>query len=188
LKAAPERPARPSMLALGAFLALAITLTAALTISTARQVSAGGRQMVAVGRQVYTLAAQAYTVKALSWARGQGVFETPQQGVIYYAWQDTCGLEKVDIEQAATNSFDGSDPHVWFVMYTIYAQNHPPCDLEHPGPRLYHGTFERGGVFFLNVKEGWVRMPEGKFPTFIGHWMKVLGLAGPGDPTHVPRY
>ncbi len=140
-----------------------------------------------VGYQLYTIAARYYTISSLNWARSQGVFETPQHGVILNANREYCGVEKVEIEQAATNSFDGSDPHIWFVLYTVYAKTHVPCDPVHPGPGLYHQTYERGGTFWLNVKDGWVRMPEGRFPEFIGFWMKKLDLAGPGDPTHVHR-
>jgi len=91
------------------------------------------------------------------------------------------------IEQAATNSFDGSDPHIWYVIFTVHAQNRIPCDPENPGPPLHRGTSESGGSFYLHTKDGWVWMPEGRFPEFIGHWMKKLDLAGPGDPTHIPR-
>ena len=128
-----------------------------------------------------------YPLAALNWARTQGVFETPQLGVISNANRWYCGVEKVEIEQAETNSFDGSDPHVWYVIYAVYARNHSPCDPTHPGAPLYHQTYERGGNFYLDMKDGWVFMPEGLFPTFIGQWMKVFGIAGPGDPTHVPR-
>ena len=137
--------------------------------------------------QLYGLAAKQYTIDALNWARSQGVYETPQQGVIDRANQKYCGIQKIDIEQAATNSFDGSDPHIWFVFFTVYAQSHAPCDPEHHGSPLHHQTYEKGGSFYLNTQEGWVWMPEGRFPEFIGYWMKKLDLAGPGDPTHVPR-
>ena len=128
-----------------------------------------------------------YTISVLNWARSRGVYATPQQGVIARAYQYYCGVEKVEIEQAATNSFDGSKPHVWYVIYRVYAKNHTPCDTENPGRALYHATYENGGGFWLNVKQGWVFMPEGLFPGVIGSWMKVLNLAGPGDPYHVPR-
>ncbi len=140
-----------------------------------------------VGWQLFTIAAKNYTITSLNWARSQGVFDTPQEGVISRANREYCGLENVEIEQAATNSFDGSDPHIWYVVFTVYAQNHIPCDPENPGPALHHQTYESGGSFYLNTLEGWVWMPEGRFPEFIGYWMKKLNLAGPGDSTHVPR-
>jgi hypothetical protein len=128
-----------------------------------------------------------YTIAALERARSRGVYETPQQGVIALANRSFCGVERVEIEQAATNSFDGSNPHVWFVLYRVYARSHTPCDPAHPGPAMYHQTYENGGVFYLNVKDGWVWVPEEAFPEVIGNWMKKLDLAGPGNPYHVPR-
>jgi hypothetical protein len=105
-----------------------------------------------------------YTISSLNWARSRGVFTTPQEGVISDAYRAYCGVEKVEIDHASTNSFDGSNPHVWFVMYTVYAKSHAPCDPQHPGAPFYHQTYERGGVFYLNVKDGWVMMPEGAVP------------------------
>ena len=156
------------------WLLLALTLAIALVVLLA-------------GAFAFVYASRWYTISSLDWARKRGVYATPQEGVITSAYRSYCGVEKVDIEQAATNSFVGSNPHVWFVLFTVYAKSHAPCDPLHPGTPLYHHTFERGGVFYLNVKEGWVMMPEGRFPGFIGFWMKVFDLAGPGDPTHVPR-
>ena len=127
-----------------------------------------------------------YTVLVLNWARGQGVYATPQEGVRAKAERYYCGVEKVEIEQAATNSFDGSNPHIWYVIYRVYADHRTPCDAAHPGAALTHQGYENAGGFWLNVKQGWVFMPEGKFPMVIGFWMKVLGLAGPGDPYHIP--
>lgn len=71
------------------------------------------------------------------------------------------------------------------MIWRVYARSHAPCDADNPGTLLYHGTYENAGNFYLNVREGWVMMPEGFFPELVGFWMKVLGLAGPGDPTHI---
>lgn len=128
-----------------------------------------------------------YTIGVLLWARGEGVYETPQQGVVARAHRYYCGVEKVEIQQAATNSFDGSKPHIWYVTWRVYAKNHAPCDVQNPGPALYHENYENCGNFYLNVRDGWVMMPEGFFPELIGAWMKFLGLAGPGDSTHGPQ-
>ncbi len=128
-----------------------------------------------------------YTVVMVNLLSRDGVYATPQQGVIERANRFYCDVQKVDIEQAGTNSFDGSSPHVWYVMYTIYASHHTPCDPAHPGQPMYHGDYERGGNFYLNTRSGWIFVSEGYFPEIMGYWMKVLGLAGPGDPTHTPR-
>ena len=39
------------------------------------------------------------------------------------------------------------------------------------------------GSFFLQTKQGWVHVGEGAFPTFVGRWMKIFGMAGPGETT-----
>lgn len=128
-----------------------------------------------------------HTISSLNWARSQGVFDTPQQGVISNAYRGYCEVESVEIQQAATNSFDGSNPHVWYVIYRVIARSRIPCDPEDAGPDPFHKISEGGGNFWLDTKDGWVRMPEGLFPQVIGFGMKILGLAGPGDSYHVPR-
>jgi hypothetical protein len=124
-----------------------------------------------------------YTIYALYRAHGDGVYETPQQGAIANANRWYCGVEKVDIEQAGTNMPDASNPHVWYVIWRVYAHNRAPCNPANPGPPLYDKTYETGGNYYLNARDGWVFMPEGMLPDLVGIWMKVLGLAGPGDPT-----
>jgi len=130
-----------------------------------------------------------YTVRTLDWARGEGVYLTVQEGVSSRAYRYYCGVKKVEIEQAATNSFDGSNPHIWYVIWRVYADHRAPCTADKPGAPLAHNlAYEGGGNYYLNARDGWVYMPEGRFPDLVGFWMKVLGLAGPGDPTHVHRY
>lgn len=144
---------------------------------------------VALGMALLCAAGQAlYTVVVLQWARGQGVYETPQQGVVARANRYYCGVEKVDIQHATTNSFDGSNPHIWYVIWQVHARNRAPCDPAHPGPALYHGSYENAGSFYLNARDGWVMMPEGFYPELVGFWMRALGLAGAGDPTHIHRF
>jgi hypothetical protein len=127
-----------------------------------------------------------YTIAALNWARKEGIYATPVEGVIANANRWYCDVQRVTIEHASTNSLDGSSPHVWYVVWRVYANHHAPCDSENPGKPLHHQTYESGGQFYLNMKDGWVMMPEGMFPQFIGEWMGILQLDGPGDPTHIP--
>jgi hypothetical protein len=128
-----------------------------------------------------------YPIAALAYARSNGVYRSPQEGVAANASRWYCGFERVEIDQATTNSFDESNPHIWYVIYRVYASSHPPCDPIHPGSALLYGTYERGGTYYLDMHDGWVMMGEGYFPEYIGAWMKVMGQAGPGDTTHVPR-
>jgi hypothetical protein len=119
-----------------------------------------------------------YTLIELHYARTRGLYPTPQQAVIANAYHWFRGVKDVKFDRSGPNSFDGSDPHVWYLVYTVYA------DSLADGSRLYHGTYQRGGGFYLHIKSsllgpgGWVQMPEGLFPQYIGFWMKVLGIAG----------
>lgn len=121
-----------------------------------------------------------YTVFALQWAESRGVYASPQEGATARAYEGYCGVERVEITHASTNSFDGSNPHVWYVMFTVYARSRPPCDKVTAANALHNGTYESGGSFYLNSKKGWVYMPEGWFPGLIGFWMRVWGMEGSG--------
>jgi hypothetical protein len=39
------------------------------------------------------------------------------------------------------------------------------------------------GTYFLHTREGWVQVPEGAFPEWIGIWMDAFHLAGPVEST-----
>ena len=56
-----------------------------------------------------------------------------------------------------------------------------------PGTYTLTGTggrhvYDQPGNFFLETKKGWVFISEGSFPTYLGFWMKVFNMAGPGSP------
>jgi hypothetical protein len=39
------------------------------------------------------------------------------------------------------------------------------------------------GCFWFNTSEEWIRISEAVFPEYLGSWMRVYGLAGPGEST-----
>ena len=84
------------------------------------------------------------------------------------------------IIHAGTNSFDGSDPHIWYVIACVWGGHRADDGLPtgHGGRHAY----DQPGLFFVETRKGWVYMSEGLFPTVVGFWMKVFGLAGPGSP------
>jgi hypothetical protein len=88
----------------------------------------------------------------------------------------------IEIAYAGTNSFDGSEPHVWYVIACIWggtrADGSPVGSARH--------AYDQPGSYFLAAKDGWVHVPEGALPEFIGYWMKVFALAGAGSsqPSH----
>ncbi len=113
-----------------------------------------------------------YTLVQLNLARGRGLYPSPEEAISIRAHQYYSGVSRVLIERAGPNAFDGSSPHVWYVVWSVYA------DSRADGSDLYHGAYESGGSYYLHLKDGWVQMPEGYFPEYIGFWMKVLRIAG----------
>jgi len=115
-----------------------------------------------------------YTVTRLESARRWGVYASAEQGMRDKIARGYQGIEKIEIVSAGTNSFDGSDPHVWYVMANVWAERRSDGGLV-GGAGSDHDV---PGSFFLHTRDGWVWMPEGAFPEVIGFWMKVFGLAG----------
>ena len=118
-----------------------------------------------------------YTAVQLNIARAKGVYSSPEQGMIARAEQYYTADRQVKILHAGTNSFDGTKPHIWYVIAEIRAS------ARADGSALGHNGCDAPGSFFLQTKEGWVHVPEGAFPGFIGFWMDVFGWAGEGQST-----
>ena len=118
-----------------------------------------------------------YTTVQLNIAQANGVYSSPEQGMIARAEQYYTADRQVKILHAGTNSFDGTKPHVWNVIAEIHAS------ARADGSALGHNGCYAPGSFFLQTKEGWVYVPEGAFPGFIGFWMDVFGWAGEGQST-----
>ena len=80
---------------------------------------------------------------------------------------------------AGTNSFDGSEPQVWYVIACVWggtrSDGSPVGSARH--------DYDQPGVFFVAARDGWVRVGEEYFPEVLGFWMRFYGLAGPGSST-----
>lgn len=97
-----------------------------------------------------------YTFVMLNVAGTKGVYDTPETGMRSILDRYYSPDRKIRIIYAGTNSFDGSDPHIWYVIYEVRASSHAdgsplhknvlrlgrPFLPEHP-ERL--GTGVRGG-------------------------------------------
>jgi hypothetical protein len=118
-----------------------------------------------------------YTAVQLNIAQANGVYSSPEQGMIARVEQYYTADRQVKILHAGTNSFDGTKPHIWYVIAEIRAS------ARADGSALGHNGCDAPGSFFLQTKEGWVYVPEGAFPGFIGFWMDVFGWAGEGQST-----
>ena len=97
--------------------------------------------------------------------------------MIARAEQNYTADRQVKILYAGTNSFDGTKPHVWYVIAEIRASARADDSA------LGHNSCDAPGSFFLQTKEGWVHVPEGAFPGFMGFWMEMFGWAGEGQAT-----
>jgi len=116
-----------------------------------------------------------YASGQLTLAKGKGIYATAEEGMRSKLLQQAWDLEpepQVEIVHAGPNKHDGSQPHVWFVGAQVRADHRPSG--KSTAPRGYYS----GGSFFLRVQEGWVHVPEGAFPQFIGWAMTLYGLEG----------
>lgn len=113
-----------------------------------------------------------YATGQLTLAKANGIYATPEEGMEQEIIKgaEKSPVERVEIITAGVNANDGSQPHVWFVRAWIFADQRPDG---RPTERGYGG-----GSYFLRVKEGWVHVPEGAFPEFIGWVMTLYGLEG----------
>ncbi len=123
-----------------------------------------------------------YTTNTLAVLSARGVYPSAEAGMTALIERAFVNPEDYQIIYAGTNSFDGSQPHVWYVLACVWGgtrrDGSPVGSARH--------VYDQPGVFFLNTRDGWVLAPEGVFPTALGYWMQLYGLAGPGSsvPSH----
>lgn len=116
-----------------------------------------------------------YTFTQLNIARSKGVYETAEQGMRALMDIGYSADRRVKILYAGTNSFNGRRPHVWYVIAEVHAS------ARADGSSLSDEGCDAPGSFFLQTKDGWMHVPEGAFPGFMGFWMDVFDMAGPGQ-------
>ena len=119
-----------------------------------------------------------YTVTMVRWAAHQGTYATAEEAIIERANAYYEGIEKIEIQYAGPNSFGGSQPHVWYVIARIWAESKLGRPVGSQGK-----DYETPGGFYLQTQQGWVQIPEGLLPVYLGFWMDVFGMAGPGSAT-----
>ena len=125
----------------------------------------------------FALCSSLYTVGVVAIASRNGVYPTVEQGMIARAEKNYTPDLQVKIIYAGTNSFDGSDPYIWYAIAEYRASAHAD------GSKLHRDGCDSGGNFYLHTEKGWVYLSEGAFPVYVGKWMKILGMAGPGQVT-----
>lgn len=114
----------------------------------------------------------AYMTLTLKAARREGVYTTPEEGMCVLAERSWIGIERVEIDHAGPNAFDGSLPHVWFVTAKVWAARRGD------GQPVSARGYDLPGSFFLQFQDGWVHMAEGRLPQFVGWLMTLYGYQG----------
>jgi len=122
---------------------------------------------------LFFLGTWVYATSHLTLAKNEGIYETPEEAVLALNSSGWGGAEVIRIENvhAGPNFHDGSLPHVWFGGADVYLDRIPD------GGRWDHYAT---GSFYLRVEEGWVHIPEGALPGYIGWVMALYSLEGAG--------
>ena len=115
-----------------------------------------------------------YTTSQLAHARSHGAYATAEQAMLAEIDKGYVGVSQADILYAGPNSFEGRQPHVWYVIAEVRAA------ARVDGSEMGRNGCDAPGSFYLQTAEGWVHVPEGAIPEIVGFWMRVFGLAGPG--------
>jgi hypothetical protein len=118
-----------------------------------------------------------YTSLVIANASRDGIYTSAEQGMIDRLDRSYSPDRKIKIIQAGPNSFDGSNPFIWYVIAEVRASSRAD------GGALGRNGCDAPGSFFLQTRQGWVHVGEGAFPEYVGMWMKVFGMAGEGQST-----
>jgi hypothetical protein len=110
-----------------------------------------------------------HTALNLEVAKQKGIYVSPEEGMRTLVSRSWIDVERVEITYAGPNSFDGSHPHVWFVVARVWAARRAD------GKPVAQRGYDSAGSFFLRVQEGWVHVPEGRFPELIGLGIRLFG-------------
>ena len=133
----------------------------------------------------FTFWSWSFTTSRINSARSIGVFPSPSEGMLTLVRSDYVGIQEARIIDVVQETFPlGGGPHVWFVTVCVWA------DSREDGSPVGAPThdFDFGGSYFVDTHEGWVMMPEGSLPLFVGFWMPIFDLAGDdsAQPFHDP--
>lgn len=88
-----------------------------------------------------------YTTRQLRLASARGVYPSAEAGMHALIERSYRQPDKVQIIYAGTNSFDGSSPHVWYVLACVWGGTR--ADGSPVGTERH--VYDQPGVYFLNT-------------------------------------
>jgi hypothetical protein len=115
----------------------------------------------------FFIATWVYSTKQLQALRGQEVYVTPEKGAQYLIVRYYSGVKKVEIVHAGREIFKD----LWFVEVRVWAAKRSD------GKGFSDRDYDNPGWFFLHVQNGWVFIPESKFPEIIAFGKWLYGLS-----------
>ncbi len=127
-----------------------------------RSLSRGRRWLLLVALvPMFFLGIWIYASSQLALAKHEGVYPSVREGMIEMNSEGWGGAEVVSVQvvSARANRHDGGQPHVWYAIADITLDRVPAG---------FDRTSYSGGSFFVHVRDGWVHLAEGTFPSFIG--------------------
>lgn len=115
-----------------------------------------------------------YAKSQLTLAKRGGIYATAEEAVLANIGESVGDAQVLKIEglYVSPSWGDGHLPHVWFGGARVWLDRVPA------GYR--HNSFSAGS-YYIRVKEGWIHVPEGAFPGFIGRMMELYSLEGAGS-------
>lgn len=127
------------------------------------------------GLLLLVIVAWGYTNLQLTRYSADGVYATPEEGLLALIDRYYPPEREVKMLYAGPNSPKGRRPYVWYAIAEVYAS------VRADGSAMGNNGCDAPGSYFLQTKEGWVHVPEQAYPELIGFWMDVFDLAGAGQ-------
>jgi hypothetical protein len=114
----------------------------------------------------FFIATWVYSTKQLQALGGQEVYITPEKGAQELIAQYYSSVNRVEIVHAGRELFE----ELWFVEVRVWA------DKRSDGKGFSDRDYDKPGWFFLHIQNGWVFVPENKFPEIIAFGKWLYGL------------
>jgi len=109
-----------------------------------------------------------YSGRQLRILRGQAVYATPEDGMQELIANHYSGVERVDLVHASESIF----ADLWFVEAHVWATSRTD------GKGFSSRGYDNPGWHFLRVQNGWVFVPESRFPEVVAFGKWLFGLSG----------